>query len=223
MRPLLDRLALVLIGFGFLWFAEPSFATGLQSGWLALLAGLLLAINLSTTIRLRTTHLAMGLILLILLIDLVSHRLPYAGTSLPYLGCILIGLCLLLRKDPIPFKFLAQMLAASAAIAALFALYCLWAGNPNLSGKIYLIINNGDLSGPMQQRNLFASHLLLGLAALAYLHAEGLKKALWLAGVMLLGCALALTQSRTGLLNIVILGALAGCCSRKTVWANPCC
>lgn len=221
LRQTLDRLALGLMGLAFLWFVEPAPTPGLQGGWFALLGVLLLVGSRGISIRLRWSQIGFGLLLAVVLLDLLLRRASYPGLSLSYLACFLAALLLLARQAPISLKFLAQVLAISAVLASLFAFYCRWQGNPVIAGKIYSIVNN-ELAGPMQQRNLFSSHLLLGLLGLVYWYVEGLKKSLWLAGVLIMGVALAMTQSRTGLLNIVLLASLgAWLIYRKNVLGKP--
>lgn len=67
----------------------------------------------------------------------------------------------------------------------------------------------GEAEGNLRQRNLFASHLSLGMIALAWLFARGLRMTLAIPFVVLLSVASAASTSRTGLLQLLLLAAFA--------------
>lgn len=67
----------------------------------------------------------------------------------------------------------------------------------------------GEAMGNLRQRNLLASHLSLGLIALAWLFARGMRTWVALPLVVLLTVASAASTSRTGLLQIVLLAAFS--------------
>ncbi len=67
----------------------------------------------------------------------------------------------------------------------------------------------GEAEGNLRQRNLFASHLSLGMISLAWLFARGLRMAVALPLVVLLAVASAASTSRTGLLQLVLLAGFS--------------
>ncbi len=116
------------------------------------------------------------------------------------------GASLASREDGLPT--VAWALVAAAAVNALIGLAqhqgFLQEGNQWLSAGL-----PGEAEGNLRQRNLFASHLSLGMIALAWLFARGLRMAVALPLVVLLAVASAASTSRTGLLQLVLLAGFS--------------
>ncbi len=110
------------------------------------------------------------------------------------------------REDGL--KAVAWALVAAAAVNALIGLAqhqgFLQEGNSWLSAGL-----PGEAEGNLRQRNLFASHLSLGMIALAWLFTRGLRLAAALPLVVLLAVASAASTSRTGLLQLVLLAGFS--------------
>jgi O-antigen ligase len=75
--------------------------------------------------------------------------------------------------------------------------------------------SSGEAYGNLRQRNQFASHTVIGMASLFWLHPRLMRR--WLAGAAMAWLAVgdAATTSRTGLAQMLLLGALAG------LWSGP--
>ncbi len=105
-------------------------------------------------------------------------------------------------------KTVAWALVVAAAVNALIGLAqhqgFLEEGNAWFSAG-----SPGEAEGNLRQRNLFASHLSLGMIALAWLFARGLRLAVALPLVALLAVASAASTSRTGLLQLVLLAGFS--------------
>lgn len=105
-------------------------------------------------------------------------------------------------------RVVAWALVAAAAVNALIGL----AQNQGflLEGNAWLSAGTpGEAEGNLRQRNLLASHLSLGMIALAWLFARGLRTAVALPLVLLLAVASAASTSRTGLLQLVLLAGFS--------------
>ena len=105
-------------------------------------------------------------------------------------------------------RTLAWALVAAASVNAVIALAqhqgFLQEGNQWLSASL-----PGEAEGNLRQRNLLASHLSLGMIALAWLFARGLRMAVALPLVLLLAVASAASTSRTGLLQLLLLAGFS--------------
>ncbi len=116
------------------------------------------------------------------------------------------GASLSAREDGL--RAVAWALVAAAAVNAVIGLAqhqgFLQQGNQWLSAAL-----PGEAEGNLRQRNLFASHLSLGMIALAWLFARGLRMAVALPLVVLLAVASAASTSRTGLLQLVLLAGFS--------------
>ncbi|AZN37372.1 PglL family O-oligosaccharyltransferase [Iodobacter ciconiae] len=202
-----NTLSLFLLGVSFIWFIEPYSGDMIQASSMALLAGLGLCLSNidKNNFQFRVSHLSIICLLIIIVFDLMTHRSSFGASLLPILSALVCVFLLLLNKNEIPIKNVAWLLAISASLAAIFTWLCYIFGNLTILGRTYLIIIDGVASGPLQQRNLFSTHLLLGIASLSYLKHAGLNRARWLGGLLLMAPMLALTQSRTGLVNIIVL------------------
>jgi len=116
------------------------------------------------------------------------------------------GASLATREDGL--RTIAWALVASAAVNAVIGLAqhqgFLQEGNAWLSAG-----SPGEAEGNLRQRNLLASHLSLGMIALAWLFARGLRTAVALPLVLLLAVASAASTSRTGLLQLALLAGFS--------------
>lgn len=105
-------------------------------------------------------------------------------------------------------RTVAWALVAAAAVNAVIALAqhqgFLQEGSQWFSASL-----PGEAEGNLRQRNLLASHLSLGMIALAWLFARGLRFAATLPLVLLLAVASAASTSRTGLLQLLLLAGFA--------------
>lgn len=105
-------------------------------------------------------------------------------------------------------RAVAWALVAAAAVNAAIGLAqhqgFLQEGNAWLSAAL-----PGEAEGNLRQRNLLASHLSLGMIALAWLFARGLRMAVTLPLVVLLAVASAASTSRTGLLQLLLLAGFS--------------
>lgn len=161
-------------------------------------------------------------LLLALLVAVQSRMLPYAYSVQPLLGVLYFLWAALLswaawqwREELGAECFYRQVAIALLAGSLLAALVGLWAAWVAANGSISIVqaqglFENGVLSGPLRQRNLYTTLLLTGLVCLAWLVGESRFR--WLVlffGGLLLALPLGLTGSRTGLLVCGLLAALA--------------
>ena len=116
-------------------------------------------------------------------------------------GASLVG-----REDGL--RTVAWALVAAAAVNAAIALAqhqgFLQEGSQWFSASL-----PGEAEGNLRQRNLLASHLSLGMIALAWLFSRGLRLAVTLPLVLLLAVASAASTSRTGLLQLLLLAGFS--------------
>lgn len=105
-------------------------------------------------------------------------------------------------------RTLAWALVAAASVNAVIALAqhqgFLQQGSQWFSASL-----PGEAEGNLRQRNLLASHLSLGMIALAWLFMRGLPLAATLPLVLLLAVASAASTSRTGLLQLLLLAGFS--------------
>lgn len=178
---------------------------------MALLACLLLAwpLGREQVLQWRSPALAFCVLVGVVVLDVLLRRAAYTGQLLPYLACLLTVILVLLRGQQPPALLLAQTLALAGISAALIGWFALFWGSPVLDGRMYLIAAGGSVRGPLQQPNMFATQLLLAVVALGYWRVRGLGRGAWGAGMLIVAPMVALSLSRTALVNIAILALIS--------------
>lgn len=106
-------------------------------------------------------------------------------------------------------RVVAWALVASAAVNAVIGLAQHQGLLQESLGGWVTASSPGEAEGNLRQRNLFASHLSLGMIALAWLFAHGMRLAVALPLVVLLAAASAASTSRTGLLQLLLLAGFS--------------
>ena len=112
-----------------------------------------------------------------------------------------------LSRWPSPAE-LARAWAWAALISSAIGLVQYFGMADHFGGWVHLPASFGEAMGNLRQRNQLATHLGIGIAAVLWWHRQGLRTAhaLWM--LALLACATAATNSRTGLLQMLVLPAL---------------
>lgn len=169
--------------------------------------------------RLKIPYISILFLLLGLLVALQSRTLSYSYALQPLQGVLYFLWAALLSwaawqwREKLGaerfYRHVAMALLAGSLLAALTGLLAVIAGGSGTSGGLsaYGFYESGVLSGPLRQRNLYATLLLSGIVCLAWLSGNG-RWRWWavIAGGLLLALPLGITGSRTGLL---VCGLLA--------------
>lgn len=105
---------------------------------------------------------------------------------------------------------IAWAVFVGAFLAALIGWAGLWGWEVKDGIHIYRFYYEGTMNGPLAQRNLYASSLVLGLIGLAWVSISWKRQALILPSLgFILALPLMVTASRVGLLEIVVLFGVA--------------
>lgn len=133
---------------------------------------------------------------------------PHANTwPLLVAWACALGVLLLSPRWPTALA-LAQGWAIAAVLSAAIGLVQYFGLAPALGGWVFAPGHLGEAMGNLRQRNQLASQLLIGTCALLLWHRHGARTSAAMLGMALLGAGLAATQSRTGLLGLVVLTLL---------------
>lgn len=118
-----------------------------------------------------------------------------------------LGLLLALGQRPTGLE-MARAWACAAVISSLIGLVQYFGEAGHLGGWAHILPSPGLAFGNLRQRNHLATHLIIGMVAVLWWHRQGLRTghALWMLALM--ACATAATNSRTGLLQMLVLPAL---------------
>ena len=120
-----------------------------------------------------------------------------------------LGLLVALGQLPTGLE-LARAWAWAAVLSSLIGLVQYFGEAVHLGGWAHILPSPGMAFGNLRQRNHLATHLAIGIVAVLWWHRQGLRTghALWMLALM--ACATAATNSRTGLLQMLVLPALLG-------------
>jgi O-antigen ligase len=127
-------------------------------------------------------------------------------------ACVLIALAAgfagAARADPHWVRVIAGAWVVAAALSTLIALVQYFGGSEAVA-PWFNIAAAGEAFANLRQRNQFASLTMIGMAALFWLHADGWRRGAVLVAVCWLSVGNAVTTSRTGLTELLLLGVLA--------------
>jgi O-antigen ligase len=127
-------------------------------------------------------------------------------------ACVLIALAAgfagAARVDPHWVRVIAGAWVVAAALSTLIALVQYFGGSEALA-PWFNIAAAGEAFANLRQRNQFASLTMIGMAALFWLRAAGWQRGAVLVAVCWLSVGNAVTTSRTGLTELLLLGVLA--------------
>jgi hypothetical protein len=134
-------------------------------------------------------------------------------------GCLLIWMSAALMSDharPAGNGRLAASAWLLAAVISTAAALCQYFGIADvLAPWVNSSTVGGEAFANLRQRNQFATLTVMGMAALLFWWPAGLKRWHAVVAVAWLAVGNAVTTSRTGLLELVLLGALSG------IWPGP--
>jgi len=159
----------------------------------------------------RPRALPAWMVSLLLALPWVQPWAPGPNTNLVPLLVSWAGLGVLLALGQIPSALdMARAWAWAAVVSGLMALPQYFGEAAHLGGWVQVPGSVGEAFGNLRQRNQLATHMGVGMAAVLWWHRQGLRTvhALWMLALM--ATATAATNSRTGLLQMLVLPALLG-------------
>lgn len=118
-----------------------------------------------------------------------------------------LGFLLAIGQLPTALE-MARAWVWAAVLSSLIGLLQYFGEAAHLAGWVQIPPYPGEAFGNLRQRNQLATHLGIGMAAVLWWHRQGLRHghALWMLALM--ACGTAATNSRTGLLQMLVLPAL---------------
>jgi O-antigen ligase len=150
---------------------------------------------------------------------------PQSNTVPLLLSWGVLAVLLILQRLPSALE-LAQAWACAALLSSAMGLLQYFGEAGALGGWVHGAGHLGEAMGNLRQRNQLATLTSIGVVAVLWWHARGLRTTPALGMVALLALGNAATGSRTGLLQWLLLPALSGLWqalapARRPVWSWP--